>query len=177
MGRLFTGKMGSAITLLLVFLVLVGQKSHAQTAAEAANKVYNPIPLSYDKEVLDTLSEKDIPTGEGGFARDYLVQLSAGDQVAIDLSSENFDTRLTLMAADGTTVAENDDGSDGSTNSLIFSRITESGTYIVRVRAFGESSGGKFKLKVTPLRSASPIPAPAPNPSKPTAPALPRPSR
>lgn len=123
--------------------------------ATAQLKLYNPMSISSDKEIADTLTEKDIPTGEGGFARDYYVELQQGDQVAIDLTSDEFDTMLTLIAADGSTVAENDDGPDGSTNSLLFSRITENGNYIVRVRAFGETSGGKFNLKLTRLKSVN----------------------
>lgn len=120
--------------------------------AVKAQKLYNPIPLSPNNEISDTLSEDDIPTGEGGFARDYAIQLEEGDQVAIDLVSEDFDAIIILMAADGTTISENDDGPDGSTNSLLFSRITESGKYIIRVRAFGETGSGKFTLKVSRLR-------------------------
>lgn len=121
-------------------------------AARAQNRLYNPIPMPGSNEVSDTLTDQDIPTGEGGFARDYTVNLNAGDQVAIDLTSENFDTIVTLLASDGSTIAENDDGPDGSTNSLLFTRITEAGKYIVRVRAFGETGGGGFKVKVTRLR-------------------------
>lgn len=120
--------------------------------AKAEPKIYSPLSISSEKAVSDILTEDDIPTGEGGFARDYLVQLQAGDQVAIDLTSENFDTMVTLIASDGATVAENDDGPDGTTNSLLFSRITEAGKYIIRVRAFGETSGGKFTLKLTRLK-------------------------
>ena len=121
--------------------------------AKAQLRLYNPMSIASDKEIADTLTAKDIPTGEGGFARDYHVNLQKGDQVAIDLTSDEFDTMLTLIADDGSTVAENDDGPDGSTNSLLFSRITENGNYIVRVRAFGETSGGKFNLKLTRLKS------------------------
>ena len=117
-----------------------------------AQDMYNPIVLRGSNEVSDELSEKDIPTGQGGFARDYKVNLKDGDQVAIDLLSENFDTIVSLIGPDGTTVAENDDGPDGSTNSLLFARITKGGEYIVRVRAFGESGVGPFDLKVTRLR-------------------------
>jgi hypothetical protein len=120
--------------------------------AETTNKtIYNPISLPDDNEVSDTLTEKDIPTGEGAFARDYLVSLKKGDQVAIDLISEDFDTIVMLLGEDGTTVAENDDGPDGTTNSLLFVRITIDGNYIIRVRGFGETGGGKFSLKMTPL--------------------------
>jgi len=122
------------------------------TAAFAQGKFYNPIPLPKSNEVSDSLTEKDIPTGQGGFARDYSVQLTKGDNLAIDLSSESFDSIITLLGPNGSTVAENDDGPDGSSNSLLFTRVVETGTYIVRVRSFGETGVGSFKLKVTRLQ-------------------------
>ncbi|MFB2892225.1 PPC domain-containing protein [Aerosakkonemataceae cyanobacterium BLCC-F50] len=118
---------------------------------KAQKQLYNPLPLPANGEVSDSLSEKDIPTGQGGFARDYSIELNAGDNIAIDLSSDNFDTIVTLMR-NGVTVVENDDGPDGTTNSLLFTRIKDSGTYIVRVRAFGETAGGNFKLSVMRLK-------------------------
>jgi hypothetical protein len=135
--------------LLATASLLVGLKA---LPVKAQPKLYNPIPLPSNYEVADTLTDQDIPTGEGGFARDYLVQLQDGDQVAIDLTSDDFDSIIVLLASDGSTVAENDDGPDGSTNSLLFARITETGKYLIRVRAFGETGSGKFKLKLTRLR-------------------------
>lgn len=123
-------------------------------AARAQNQcaLYNPISMPANNQVSDTLTDKDIPIEKGGFARDYVINLSAGDQVAIDLTSESFDTIVTLLAADGSTVGENDDGPDGSTNSLLFTRINQAGRYVIRVRAFGATGGGAFKLKVTRLK-------------------------
>jgi pre-peptidase len=122
-------------------------------AAFAQNKLYSPIPLTTGStELADTLSDKDIPTGQGGFARDYTVKLNKGDNLAVDLSSENFDSIITLLGPDGSTLAENDDGPDGTSNSLLFTRINETGTYIIRVRSFGETGVGSFKLKVTKLQ-------------------------
>jgi hypothetical protein len=123
-------------------------------AAVAQSKVYTPLPLTSGKEVLDTLSDADIPTGQGNFARDYSIQLQAGDQISIDLSSDNFDTIVTLMTTKSETVSENDDGPDGTTNSLLFTRIGKPGNYVVRVKAFGETVGGPFKLKLTKLKPA-----------------------
>ena len=136
---LYLGMIGNAIAIL-------------QLPATAQQKIYTPVSLASNREISDILSEKDIPTGEGGFARDYYMELTAGDQIAIDLTSDEFDTVVTLIAADGSTVAENDDGPDGTTNSLLFSRVTEDGKYVIRVRAFGETSGGKFQLKLTRLK-------------------------
>ena len=56
------------------------------------------------------------------------------------------------MKEDGTTIAENDDSPDGTTNSLLFTRITEDGKYIIRVRSFALSGSGNFNLRVTKLQ-------------------------
>ena len=127
-------------------IAMTGQSAIAQT------RVYNPIPLPASREITDRLTTQDIPTGFGGHARDYTVQLQAGDQVAIDLMSDEFDTIVTLISSDGVTIGENDDGPDGTTNSLLFARITESGTYIIRVTAFAGQGTGEFFLKVARLR-------------------------
>ena len=126
--------------------------SFGRALPSKAGNLYNPPTLASNREIRDFLSDRDIPTGEGGFARDYRVNLKTGDQVAIDLLSEDFDTMVMLIGADGSTIAENDDGPDGSTNSLLFARINEGGDYIIRVRAFGETGGGTFRLKITRLQ-------------------------
>lgn len=149
MNKAFTAGLKQA-TIVPATLLAIGIST---TAAFAQNKLYSPIPLTTSSaELSDTLSDKDIPTGQGGFARDYTVKLNKGDNLAVDLSSDNFDSIITLLAPDGSTLAENDDGPDGSSNSLLFTRINETGTYIVRVRSFGETGVGSFKLKVTKLQ-------------------------
>jgi hypothetical protein len=117
------------------------------------NKVYSPIPLPPSNEVADTLTDRDIPLGDGGFARDYAIQLASGEQVVIELTSDNFDTVVTLLSKEGKTLGKNDDGPDGSSNSLLFARIKKTGSYTVRVQGFSETSGGKFLLKVSRLKA------------------------
>lgn len=136
----FTGLLLSILSLIISF------------PSQAENRLYNPIPLSLNTEINDRLTDRDIPTGEGGFARDYVVELEKGDQVAIDLKSDEFDTVIALIARDGSTVGANDDGTEGGTNSLLFARIKETGDYIVRVRTFGVTGGGQFTLKIDRLR-------------------------
>lgn len=146
--RLSADRLWQWFLLLSLFVIpLAALPGRAQT------RFYNPIPLTPGTTISDKLTEKDIPTGQGGFARDYVLQVKAGSQLAIDLTSDNFDTLVSLLAADGSTVAENDDGPDGSTNSLLFIRVTRSGTYYIRVRSFGEVADGNFKLKVTLLKA------------------------
>ena len=127
--------------------------SEARRPSTGKGSIYAPIRLQSGKSVEDVLTTKDIPMGQGSFARDYIVTLKAKDQVAIDLFSDSFDTVVTLMSENGTTLGENDDGPDGGTNSLLFMRITEDGDYVVRVRGFGQAKGGPFKLKLTRLKA------------------------
>ncbi len=124
------------------------------STATAKSRVYEPIPLLISKPIADTLSVLDIPLGQGGFARDYTVSLTASDQVVIELKSERFDTFVSLLAFDGSTVGENDDGPDGTTNSLLVVSIPKSGSYTVRVRASDEAKEavGPFTLFVTRSR-------------------------
>jgi Bacterial pre-peptidase C-terminal domain len=134
---------------LLGFLIL----GNAGKVAAQENRVYTPLPLPPSNEVADTLTDRDIPLGDGGFARDYAVQLTSGEQLAIELTSDNFDTVLTLLSKEGKTIGKNDDGPDGSSNSLLFARIKKTGMYTVRVQGFSETSGGKFILKVSRLKA------------------------
>lgn len=121
--------------------------------AQTPSILYSPIPLPDSNEITDTLTDKDIPTGFGGFYRDYIVTFEEGDQVVMDLTSEEFDTIITLIAPDGVAIGENDDGPDGTTNSLLFARITRAGNYIVRVSPYAGQGVGAFTLKVTRLRA------------------------
>jgi hypothetical protein len=125
------------------------------TATSAIAQMYSPIAISSGREIKDSLSAQDIPTGFGGFARDYVVTLQSGDQITIDVLSDEFDTLVSLISAQGVTVSENDDGPDGSTNSLLFARITEAGKYTVRVRSYSGEGVGAFSLKLARLREIS----------------------
>lgn len=88
----------------------------------------------------------------GGYFYDYVVNLNEGDRVEIEAFSDSFDTILTLIGPDGSTITENDDGPDGSTNSLMYTRLTESGRYTIRVRAFGVAGEGPFTVDLVRLR-------------------------
>jgi hypothetical protein len=118
-----------------------------------ANQAYNPIPLAMGKEIKDSLSKSDFPTGEGGFARDYIVNLKEGELVEIEVKSQSFDPVVTLLSPKGVTIEQNDDAVEGITHSLMYRRIAKAGNYTVRVRSFGNQSiEGAFTLKLTRLR-------------------------
>lgn len=140
---------------LIIPATLMAVGTNISSANAQNSDLYNPIELPESGEISDTLTDQDIPTGFGGFYRDYVVTFEQGDQVVMDLTSEEFDTIITLIAPDGATIGENDDGPDGTTNSLLFARVTTPGEYIVRVSPYAGQGIGAFSLKVTRLEPAN----------------------
>jgi hypothetical protein len=136
-------------------IVLTGILILANVSARSAiaQSFYQPGTL-VDGRVDDILSDRDIPTGQKGFAKDYKIEVMADDRLEIVASSSAFDTIVTIINQSGSAIAENDDGAVG-TDSLLFVKIPKSGNYVVRVQSFGGSRGGRFSLIVTRLQ---PIP-------------------
>lgn len=80
--------------------------------------------------------------------QEYPIDVEAGDVVAIVLTSEDFDTVLTLLGPDGEEVAFNDDFG-GTLNSRIVYNAKVSGTYTVITKSF-DGQGGSYSLEVRP---------------------------
>ncbi len=120
--------------------------------AQVRTSLYKPTAITSGVDVNDILTDKDIPTGQKGFARDYAITVQKDERLEILVNSGGFDTVLSLLDSAGEVVAENDDSVGDNTNSLIFFKVRKSGNYIVRVSSFGGSSGGKFTLRVNKLQ-------------------------
>jgi hypothetical protein len=135
---------------MLKFILITSLFLSDNGAIAQSSPFYQPRALINGK-VTDTLSDRDIPTGQKGFAKDYKIKVTADDRLEIAVNSTAFDTVVTLLNAEGNAIAENDDGDVGS-DSLLFVKIPKSGIYTVRVQSFGGSRGGKFTLTVTRLQ-------------------------
>ncbi|MFN4775973.1 MAG: PPC domain-containing protein [Pseudanabaena sp.] len=120
--------------------------------AQVRTSIYKPTAITSGVDVNDILTDRDIPTGQKGFARDYAITVQKDERLEISVNSGGFDTVLSLLDSAGEVVAENDDSVGDNTNSLIFFKVRQSGNYIVRVSSFGGSSGGKFTLRVNKLQ-------------------------
>ncbi|MBD2100888.1 PPC domain-containing protein [Leptolyngbya sp. FACHB-261] len=135
----------STVTTLVAGSMLVGPF----VLPAQAQRGYAPMPLPASNQVSDSLTRNDLPTGQGSFARDYVIEVkNPGRVVRINLESTVLDPMVTLLGPDGTTIAENDDEPGGSTNSQLFALLDKAGTYTIRVQTVGEVRTGAFTLKV-----------------------------
>jgi len=108
--------------------------------------------LSVESSTLDlsgTLIYGGSDTGEldEGEWRVWSFDASAGDIVSIALDSDDFDAFLELRGNNGLILDEDDDGGETGSNSLISEYlITETGTYLIVVRAYSDTETGEFSL-------------------------------
>ena len=139
----------------IAIALTVSTVSTPESAAQIRSAVYKPTAIASGIDINDILTDKDIPTGQKGFARDYAIAAQKDERLEITVTSGSFDTVLSLIDSKGEVIAENDDAVGEGTNSMIFFKVHQSGNYTIRVSSFGGSSGGKFILKVTKLRVAN----------------------
>jgi uncharacterized protein (TIGR03437 family) len=116
--------------------------------------------LSLPQTVNGALSSTDCNNATTGRYFDlYSFSATAGQQIAILLTSTQYDTYLVLLDANGNLIAEDDDGG-GGTNSRIpadsgYLSLTASGTYTVIVSSFDEGALGNYTLSLMAATSTT----------------------
>jgi len=88
---------------------------------------------------------------DGGYPADaYRFNGRAGQRVRAVMTSDDFDTHLTLRREGASeALAENDDGGDDGTNSLLVHTLPEDGVYLLEARALSNEETGDYELTLT----------------------------
>ena len=104
--------------------------TEAPTAQPALFAQQDAEPIELDgPEILGNLDNKDnILPVDNSFYDIYAFEGTAGQQVTIDMTSDEIDPYLILLSADGTELAQDDDGGGGK-NARIAVTLPTDGTY------------------------------------------------
>jgi Trypsin-like peptidase domain/Bacterial pre-peptidase C-terminal domain len=78
----------------------------------------------------------------------YAFEGQAGQTVTITLESTDFDTYVIVVGADGNAIGQNDDASEGNTNSMLRVTLPYSGRYQVIVNSYDKTGLGQYTLTV-----------------------------
>lgn len=92
---------------------------------------------------------------------DYSLQGHSGDVVSIRLTSDAFDSYLTLTSPDGQVLVTDDDSAGGSNAGILDYNLPDDGTYTIRVDSYNQISTGEYTLEVTGTVSENPTEATA----------------
>lgn len=95
---------------------------------------------------------------DGALAQVYRFSGSEGQRVRIEMSSDDFDTYIELFDEARVSLAEDDDGADGTNSRLSFT-LPRTGAYLVEARAFSDGTGA-YSLSIAeiePERAPEPL--------------------
>ena len=105
-----------------------------------------------------TLGADNNTLAGGEYYSEYTFQGRVGEQVTIELESDEFDTFLVLEGpaddcidrdSDGPVQFENDDADDETTNSRIDTRLNQDGEWTVLVTSYAPLDTGDYTLRIT----------------------------
>ncbi|MEO1402398.1 MAG: PPC domain-containing protein [Cyanobacteria bacterium J06635_1] len=98
-----------------------------------------------------TANDKTLP--DGSYARLHPFEGIAGQQVTIDLISDDFDAFVLLVGPNETLLGQDDDSGEG-THARLTSILTETGTYQIVVNTAQAGEMGQYTLTVRPASEA-----------------------
>ena len=134
-------------------------------AAVAAARLATGQPAS---GALDA-SDDSLPTGER--VDRYRFEGQAGQRIALDMTSSEFDAYVLLVSPSGRQ-EENDDAREGVTDARLETVLTESGTYAVMATSYQRGMTGSYRLTLSPLDGGRTVAATAASGAVPTGAAL-----
>jgi subtilisin len=125
--------------------------SYSLTLSGTAPVTCSSTPISLGQTINGTLSTSDCRLSDNSFFDSYTFNGTAGQQIAIEMSSVNFDTFLFLLGPNGLEV-DDDDGGDGF-NSRIpavsgFFTLPSSGSYTILANSFAPGITGGYTLSL-----------------------------
>lgn len=129
------------------YTLAVTERQPAPTTATAR-------AIEPNTEVTGTLDDNDPVTEDGSFYDYWTYQGRSGERLKITMSSEEFDTYVSVGTVQNgafNEISSNDDGSEG-TNSELEVTLPSSGTFTIRAKALSGENSGEYKLKVEPQR-------------------------
>lgn len=141
---------------------LAGASVLALLAAGGAS-AQEAVPLTLGEGLEASLAADDARDELGGPYDAYVLTLTVGQRIEIEMVSSDFDAYLELYGPgeDGSDpVAVDDDGAGDGTDARLRYTVTTDGTYTLRARAFDDETFGSYRLTTVERPPAPPAPEP-----------------
>ncbi len=105
------------------------------------------------------LSSDDVVLDDGSYVDVYGVELSAGDQLTVDMMSSGFDTYLVVLGPREGNAFENDDFEGSTAHSRLSMTASEPGAYAILATSFMPGATGAYTLTVEAPAELVTVPA------------------
>lgn len=138
-----------SVDVLQNFLVAVQQGNLPQESQPRISETIEADKLPTDGEtVRRTFRSGDPVSGNNAYYHIYVFEAQAGQQITIDMTSEEVDPMLVLLFPETeAVVARADDLSDADFNARLDVTLTETGVYLVIAGAYNPGESGSYNLQ------------------------------
>jgi hypothetical protein len=121
------------------------------------------VPVQVGQTIEGQLQEGDWTDVffDGSLTDLYEINLEAGQQITVTMSSSAFDTYLSLLRGPGDQLVDNDDGAEGQTDSRLSYRAQAPGRYFIAATSFGAAKQGPYRLQVKAGVEGEPVTEPS----------------
>ena len=99
-------------------------------------------------------ANSNVLESDNSFFDAYTFDAQQGQQISIDMVSQDLDAYLILLDPNGQDIAQDDDGGNG-TNARLVTTATSSGTYTVLANSYAVGEVGEYRLQVSANNSSS----------------------
>jgi serine/threonine protein kinase len=111
------------------------------------NNLASPTLVLNDQSVLGTLDHESICENLKVSCQEYLLKGKSGQQVSIEMNSDDFDPSLVLHTPDGKQLEVSEDVSLDNWNAKIIANLPVSGNYVVTAKTYTQGESGNYSLR------------------------------
>ncbi|TVQ08648.1 MAG: serine protease [Leptolyngbya sp. DLM2.Bin27] len=121
----------------------------AAASAPTSRSRREPTPLAMGATVRGQLNDNSNVLPDGSLYNPYVFEGRAGQVITLDMTSQDLDSYLILLAPDHSDFSiQDDDGGDGL-NARISVRLPYTGSYLVLANALAEGESGNYQLRLS----------------------------
>jgi serine/threonine protein kinase len=111
------------------------------------NNLASPKLVLNAQSVQDTLEGEDICKNFQVSCQEYSFKGKSGQQVSIEMNSDEFDPSLVLSTPDGKQLEVSEDTSINNWNAKIITDLPVNGNYLVTAKTYTQGESGKYSLR------------------------------
>ncbi|MGF1516995.1 MAG: S1C family serine protease [Nodosilinea sp.] len=121
----------------------------ATATAPASRTSREPTSISLGATVQGQLDDRSNVLPDGSFYNPYVFEGQAGQTVTVEMSSQDVDPYLILLAPDRDDFSLQDDDSGGGLNARISVQLPYTGSYLVLANALNQGESGRYQLRLS----------------------------
>ncbi|NER83547.1 MAG: trypsin-like serine protease, partial [Leptolyngbya sp. SIO1D8] len=138
------------------FLTAVRNGTASTTASVPGGRGgLDPESIALNNTVTGQLGNSSDVLPDGSYFNAYLFEGRRGQQIAIEMSSQELDSYLILLSLDNDELYLEDDDSAGNYNARLETTLPMDGSYVIIANSYAEGEEGRYNLSLNEVGSSS----------------------